>query len=179
MPVSHGEADDRDDAADAAEGTDDTESAEDAAWRELVANYGERAVLEDEHPSFGQRERVSPEPPESGEPAAPAESTAPPGSGDSDGRDDPAESADDSSYEEERFVPPTPGPVPMPQGPRLAAWSGVFVPPAVLLVCALLQFRLPSPLGPLLVIWFLVGFGWLVWQMPRGPREPWDNGAQV
>lgn len=151
--------------ADDTSGMGDPADAEDAAWRELVANYGERAVLDDGHPSLGRADRAR-ETPDRAEEAPRAEEAAP----------DPA---DVPSYDEERFVPPAPGPVALPRGPRLAAWSGVFVPPAVLLACALLQFRLPSPLGPLLVIWFLTGFGWLVWHMPRGPRAPWDDGAQV
>jgi hypothetical protein len=129
-------------------GPRDTPS-EDAAWREIVDNYGDRPVLDAE------------------EPAAPAPDPAP--------DPPPPELAD--LWPEERFVPPPPPPLPRVPKDRLAAWLGVLVSPVVLLVAAVLRLSLPSPVVWLLIGGFLIGFGYLVSQMPRGPRDPFDDGA--
>jgi hypothetical protein len=38
---------------------------------------------------------------------------------------------------------------------------------------------MPAWLGYLLVVGFVGGFIYLVLQMPREPRDPWDDGAQI
>jgi hypothetical protein len=133
-----------------------------AAWKAIVENYGERADLSDD---------PAPEPP-----AAPA-STAPfngrfgnltEGLGDA---EEPAE--------EESFEPPPPPPLPRTTPDRLAAWLGVFGAPAILLTALILGITLPSIIGYALVAAFVGGFVYLVVRMPRGPRDPWDDGAQV
>ena len=60
---------------------------------------------------------------------------------------------------------------------RLLAWAGVFVSPLVLLLATVLLIQLPSLVAWALVVGFLGGFGYLVAQMPRGPRDPFDDGA--
>ena len=84
-----------------------------------------------------------------------------------------------SRAEEERFEPPPPPPLPRPAADRLAAWVGVFGAPAVLLTALILGISLPTVIGYLLVAAFVGGFVYLVYRMPRGPRDPWDDGAQV
>jgi hypothetical protein len=78
---------------------------------------------------------------------------------------------------EERFVPPPPPPHTPPPKDRLAAWLGVFVSPVILLLATIFRISLPAPVAWLLIGAFLGGFGYLVAQMPRGPRDPFDDGA--
>ncbi|WP_121252501.1 hypothetical protein [Nocardioides ferulae] len=127
---------------------------EDEAWRAIVENYGERPDLDPDDP--------------------PPAATAP----------DPVEPAedhrlDDDPWPEERFVPPPPPPLPHPSRDRMAAWVGVFGSPTVLLVCLVLGIELPTLIAFGLVVAFVGGFLYLVLRMPRGPRDPWDDGAQV
>lgn len=165
---------------------DDTEDGDDAAWRAIVDNYGERPDLGSDHdPARG----------------ASLDAGAGTGSRDGDGERDPRRTdAGDAGADDdlarpdpgepawfaaplvdpaERYVPPPPPPLPRPSRDRLAAWAGVFGSPAVLLVCLVAGIGLPSLLAYALVAAFVGGFLYLVWQMPRGPRDPWDDGAQV
>jgi hypothetical protein len=134
---------------------------EDEAWREIVENYGDSPAWEDEPPA---------------EPA-PRPVARPP--------DDPDawhitfEAADRGEREEERFVPPDPPPVPLAEPRRMLAWAGLFVSPAILLVAVVIGWRFPGWASTLLVGWFVGGFVYLVAKMPRGPRDPGDDGAQV
>ncbi len=146
---------------------DRDQSAEELAWRAIVDNYGDRAELED--------------PPVEEEPPA---SSAPFG-----GRfGDPAVFAvaepdevpevpdlDDESH----FVPPPPPPLPRLAPDRAVAWAGVFGSPLVLLLALLVSISIPTWLGYLLIVAFVGGFVYLVLQMPREPRDPWDDGARV
>lgn len=135
------------------------DSAEDAAWRAIVDNYGDRPDLGPEvTPAAFDESEDAPYDVAEEEPdwfGAPLE--------------DP----------EDRFVPPEPPPLPRPTRDRLAAWIGVFGSPAVLLVCLVAGIGLPSLLAYALVAGFVGGFVYLVWQMPRGPRDPFDDGAQL
>ena len=125
---------------------------EDAAWRDIVDNYGDRPLLE-------------PEP----TPPAPQPDDQP---------DDHPELATDDSWLEERFVPPPP-PLPRVSGDRLVAWAGVVAGPFVLLFLTILRIHPPTLVTWALVLGFLGGFGYLVAQMPRGPRDPYDDGARL
>ena len=128
---------------------------DDAAWRAIVENYGERPELEEpEARPTAYAARHEPEPQPELEP----------------------ELAEDP---EDRFVPPEPPPLPQPPPARLAAWSGLFGAPAVLLVAVVLGIALPEWLAYALVAAFVGGFGYLVLHMNHEPRDPWDNGAQV
>ena len=80
---------------------------------------------------------------------------------------------------EERFVPPPPPPLPRPDNKRLVAWAGVLGVPLLLLVLVLASFRPPTLMSYALVAWFVGGFTYLVLQMPRGPRDPEDDGARL
>lgn len=132
---------------------------DDEAWRAIVDNYGDR-VLDDESPTDAQPER-EPEPSAQVSPGVTS-------------WDDPFPDADWSS---DSFVPPPPPPLPVLPTDRLVAWAGVFGSPLVLLVCLLAGFTLPSLLAYGLVAAFVGGFLYLVFKMPREPRDPDDDGA--
>ena len=129
---------------------------EDADWQALVDSYGDRPEFPDPAATS-----VDPEP-------VPEEFLLP------------AELSDDGRYEDEdRYVPPTPPPVPRPRGVRLVAWFGLFGVPALVLICIMVKVSLPSILSLLFLAWFVGGFGYLVATM-NGPRDPdagWDDGA--
>jgi hypothetical protein len=139
----------------------DDEEAEAQAWRSIVDNYGDRAELDETPPE-----------------------AAPPSSAPFGGRfGDPAvfhgEPDDDPEPEEEGYVPPPPPPLPVVAPDRGLAWAGVFGSPLVLLLALIFSISIPTWLGFLLVVGFVGGFLYLVVKMPREPREPWDDGAQV
>jgi hypothetical protein len=147
-------------------------AADELAWQAIIANYGDRAEI-DEPPAQ-----------EPDAPSAAPVSDAPFGGRFGDPRafvsPDPEitdEVADDE--DEEGYVPPEPPPLPTLAPDRGLAWAGVFGSPAVLLACLILSISIPSWLGYLLVVGFVGGFVYLVLQMPREPRDPWDDGAQV
>jgi hypothetical protein len=139
---------------------------DDAVWREIVANYGERPAIDAEEDTRVDQQAQRGEPREDVEPREPggdAELTELAGGG----------------WHEERFVPPPPPPLPRVSKDRLAAWLGVFVSPVLLLFATVLRIPLPTIVAWLLVAAFLGGFGYLVAQMPRGPRDPFDDGARL
>jgi hypothetical protein len=157
-----------------------------AAWREIVAHYGERAELP---PEGGSAERT--EPADRAEPAGGA--SYPLRFGEfGDDTDEPFEpvaqrgtSADDADLAdpvEDRFVPLEPEPLRL--GPaRTAAWLGVLGAPALALLATFVvtasDVSVPSWFGWLLVAAFLGGFGYLVVTMPKDRDDPWDDGARL
>lgn len=132
---------------------DEPVSDEDAAWRAIVANYGDRPEIEEEP--------VAEAPADRGEEAR--------GGRGSDPAPDP----------EERFVPPAPPPVTAPTPARLLAWVGLFGVPFLVLVALVAKLPLPSWLGLLLMVWFVGGFVFLVASMGPGPGEDHDDGARL
>jgi len=124
---------------------------DDDTWREIVENYGDT-------PEFP--EDLPPPPPQ---PAA----------------DEPDWFRADMAGANEGYVPPPPPPIPRPEPIRLAAWAGVLVSPLVLTVALIISWRLPTMLSFLLVGWFIGGFALLVWQLPQGPSDPYDDGARI
>jgi hypothetical protein len=133
-------------------------SKDDDAWRAIVDNYGDRAEIEAEDAPVEQpvsEVRRSIEQPSWDDPYV------------------------DSDWSTDRFVPPPPPPLPTPTADRLVAWVGVFGSPIVLLLCLVLGIDLPQLVAYLLVAAFVGGFLYLVIQMPRGPRDPDDDGAQI
>jgi hypothetical protein len=153
-------ADPRDPRADA----DDPGDADERAWQAIVDNYGERAQIDE--PSAG-----------------PPASDAPFGGRFGDPRMFVAEDADDPYVgrepEDEGYVPPPPPPLPTVAPDRGLAWAGVLGSPVVLLLALIFSIELPTWLGYALIGAFVGGFGYLVAKMPREPRDPWDDGAQV
>ncbi|WP_028645734.1 hypothetical protein [Nocardioides sp. URHA0020] len=143
-------------------------AADELAWQSIIANYGERAQID--------------EPPPVAPPVAPV-SDAPFGGRFGDPRalegydEEPEVPVDDDV--EEGYVPPEPPPLPRLSPDRALAWAGVFGSPLVLLLALILSLSIPTWLGYLLVVGFVGGFIYLVVQMPREPRDPWDDGAQI
>ena len=148
------------------------ESAEDAAWREIVANFGERAELDpaDELPARFDELTV---PEDLHDPDEDVFDELLEGQG-----GDPADAED----EWDRFVPPEPELVGMPLDRRLA-WAGVLGAPVAALIAALVlqgtSGTMPGWLGALLALSFLGGFGYLVATMPKDRDDPWDDGARL
>jgi hypothetical protein len=136
---------------------------DDDAWRAIVDNYGER-VLDD-------TDTVEPEPEPEASFRRSIEPVEPPPSWD--------DEYVDSDWSTDSFVPPPPPPLPRPTTDRMVAWLGIFGSPLVLLVCLIFRVDLPQILAYLLVAAFVGGFLYLVIQMPRGPRDPDDDGAQL
>lgn len=130
----------------------------DEVWREIVANFGERASL-DETPATESPQTAEPghQPESEPEPVLPA-----------------------WLEDEGGFVPPDPPKVPRPRTwQRGVAWSGVLVAPALALLLVLASVHVPTVVGWGLVLWCLGGFGYLVATMPRTPGDPWDDGSRV
>ncbi|HSE08165.1 MAG TPA: hypothetical protein VLB29_05825 [Nocardioidaceae bacterium] len=147
---------------------------EDAAWREIVENYGEQPEVSseaDEGPST---------------PAGPSGPSGPAAASDADrderlrglfqpSWDDPLDTP--ATWEDEgHFVPPTPPPVPQVTDPRRrAAWVGLFGSPFVMLVAVVLGWRLPDWLMLGLAGGFVGGFVYLIATMPN--RRPGDGSG--
>jgi hypothetical protein len=135
-------------------------SKDEDVWRAIIDNYGDRAELESD---------------EAEKPAEPRPETRRSIEAEASWDDDYV----DSDWSSDRFVPPTPPPLPTPTSDRLLAWLGVFGSPAILLVCLIFSIDLPQLVAYLLVAAFIGGFLYLVIQMPSGPRDPDDDGAQL
>jgi hypothetical protein len=140
---------------------------EDAAWREIVENYGDR-------PSLGGAPAEPPRPEES----APRDQDEP--------REerlkglfrpswnDPLQS--EATWEDEgHFVPPDPPPVHVSDPRRRLAWTGLFGSPFVMLVAVVLGWRLPDWIMFGLAFGFAGGFVYLVATMPN--RRPGDGSG--
>ena len=141
---------------------------DDDAWRAIVDNYGDR-------PDLGTDDDATTAGAESDE----ADSTGPtmgPTMGPMLG---PPPAPGPPDWDEEQFVPPPPPPLPVASPDRMVAWTGLFGSPAILLTALVLGFSLPGWFGYLLVTWFIGGFVYLVALMPRGPRDPGDDGARI
>lgn len=78
------------------------------------------------------------------------------------------------------FVPADPPPLPRPDLPGRLAWTAVVAGPVLLLLCALLWRSAPSWLLGTIVTGIVVGFGYLVWRLPRTrDRDDPGDGAIV
>ena len=159
--------DPRDERDDDADGMSDGATDDERAWQAIVDNYGDRPEI-DEPPA-----------------ASPRTSDAPFGGRFGDPRMFVVEDADDpyagreADEVEDGYVPPPPPPLPQVAPDRGLAWAGVFGSPVVLLLALIFSIDLPSLLGYALIAAFVGGFVYLVIKMPREPRDPWDDGAQV
>lgn len=49
----------------------------------------------------------------------------------------------------------------------------------ILTIAMIIGWRMPGMLSFLVVGWFLAGFALLVWQLPKGPADPFDDGARL
>jgi hypothetical protein len=139
----------------------DPRAAQDAAWRQIVENYGDRPLIDETHDgdhlgeTDGDVDEAEPVPELRPAPLVRAE---------------PAE---------EHFVPPPPPPVPTAEPHRMLAWLGLFGAPVIVLVALLVKFPIPSWFGFMLMAWFVGGFVFLVASMHGGPRDEDDDGAVV
>ncbi|MGJ7441394.1 hypothetical protein [Aquipuribacter sp. MA13-6] len=78
------------------------------------------------------------------------------------------------------FVPAEPPPLPRPDLPGRLAWTAVLAGPVLLLLCALLWRSVPSWVLGSIVTAVVVGFGYLVWRLPRTrDRDDPGDGAIV
>ena len=140
------------------------ESRTELAWREIVDNYGERPVLRDDEPAES--------------PGDDARETEP--LPDDLVDDDDVEIREEAIAASERFRPPTPPPLPRPRTwQRGVAWSGILVAPVLALLIGLTSVYVAPLVGWALVAWFVGGFLFLVREMPKSPRDPWDDGSRI
>ena len=146
---------------------------EDDLWRSIVEHYGDRVSLDPEDSVVDPfvDPVVDPVPDFVADPVADFVVDPVPAP--------PDEDAVRRDGDEERFVPPPPPPLPRVAPDRLLAWTGVFGTPLVLLTAVVTGIHLPGWLGYLLVGAFVGGFVYLVSRMPRGPRDPADDGARL
>ena len=95
--------------------------------------------------------------------------------------DDEVEIRERAIAEAERFRPPPRRPFPVPRTwQRGLAWAGIFVAPAPRARDRRCSRSTSHPLvGWALVGWFVGGFAYLVHEMPRVPRDPWDDGSRI
>ncbi|HMU35575.1 MAG TPA: hypothetical protein PKA04_02000 [Marmoricola sp.] len=88
--------------------------------------------------------------------------------------------AHESALSEETFVAPRPGPQSLPEPRRRLAWFGVLGIPVLLLCFVLVSIRLPGWAIGAGALWFVAGFGYLVYTMDRSRRHDGpDDGAVV
>ncbi|HRV69002.1 MAG TPA: hypothetical protein P5108_06080 [Marmoricola sp.] len=120
-------------------------------WHDIIDNYGERAEIT--------------QPPVRPETVAPAPASAP---------------APELGLSEDSFVAPRPGPQALPEPRRRLAWFGVLGIPVLLLCFVFVSIRLPGWAIGIGALWFVAGFGYLVYTMDRSRRhdDP-DDGAVV
>ena len=158
---------------------DERAQAEEAAWRDIVDHYGERATLPDDVDDASLDDVVDvvdvadrAAPVEPAEPVAPTEPVEPV---------EPVVRPDPTRFVPyaDHFVPPPLPPPPDISTDRRFAWVGLVVPPLVLLLVVVLRYPLPGILTAGLVVAFLGSFGYLVATMSRDPRDPDDDGARL
>ena len=153
---------------------------EEDAWRAIVENFGERALLDDELPSA----ELDPETLEA--PGTPqweaVDEPEPFVPGPEHEYVDPVEehpSDPTAMYDDEgRFIPPSP-PLPYVPPKRLLAWGTLALVPVIMILAALTSRPMSGMMATLLIAAWVAAFGYLVWTMPDEPRDPFGNGAQV
>jgi hypothetical protein len=139
----------------------DHELDEEAAWADIVANYGDEPTVEPVEPVetrpvvetnlFDRAFLDAQEPPF------------------------------DAWDAEEHFVPPEPPPLPKLEPRRKLAWLGLFGAPLLMLIAVVAGLEFPNWFIALMVAAFIGGFVYLVATMPRRGSDDWpgDDGAVV
>jgi hypothetical protein len=175
---------------------------EDAAWRLIVENYGERALLdgtsepsptsaapgEDTAPPVDREQPPGPEQPR--QPREPRlfdrsylDSVDPTDASEPPETDHPATYPDErsrrSTDEHDHFVPPEPPPIPRGTPARRIAWAGLFGSPLLMVLAVVFGWAFPTWLSMLLVAAFVGGFVFLIATMPRDGGDGWGDGAVV
>ena len=125
---------------------------DDAAWQQIVDNYGDPPEVPSDPPSDAPVE------------AAP------------EARTDPPEPFHLELYADEFVPPPLPPPAVISPERRLA-WVGLVGCPVLLVVVNLVGYALPGVLTGALVVGFVASFAYLVATMD--PRDPDDDGARL
>lgn len=163
-------------------------SDEEAAWRDLIAHYGDPAAADDVSSPWPAQEDL-PEHPAAAEPAQ-----APTGPPPTDGSSPvpgvfptppqfrvirpaaPAPPPEDEADpdDEGHYIPPEPPPLPHLDPVTKGAWAAVFGGPGYLLVAVTLGWPVPGWAGLAAVAAFIGGFATLVVRM--GDRPPTDSG---
>jgi hypothetical protein len=138
----------------------------DAAFREIVENYGPVAPAAPVEPPAPVEDRTDPDPP----PADPERLR---------GLFRPAWDQPDET--DEHYVPPPPPPLPTPEPRRRLAWIGLFGSPTLMLIAIVGGIALPGWLMFLLAGGFVGGFLYLVATMDDSGRGHWpgDDGAVI
>jgi hypothetical protein len=137
---------------------------DDAAWREIVDNYGEHPALPAD---------LEGDPPEGPAPDEAAPDSAP------DTFPEVFYVAPFRLEPDDTFVPPPLPPAPDIAPDRRFAWLGLVTPPLLFIVTSLLSYPLPAVVNGILVVVFVGSFGYLVATMSREPRDPDDDGARL
>ncbi len=91
----------------------------------------------------------------------------------------PAEWTGETWEDEGHYVPPPPPELPEGTPVSRLAWSGVIGGPIVLLLIALTGWQPPSIVAYGAGLAFLAGFATLVWQLPEGREDGWDDGSRL
>ncbi len=94
-------------------------------------------------------------------------------------REPPTEWTGDTWEDEGHYVPPPPPE--LPEGTPLSrlAWAGVIGGPLILLLIAFTGWRPPSIVAYGAGLACLAGFATLVWQLPEGREDGWDDGSRL
>ncbi len=85
----------------------------------------------------------------------------------------------DNWEDEGHFVPPPPPEIPEGTPIKRLAWAGVLGGPLIILLIALTGWDPPGIVGISAGLATLAGFVTLVWQMPEGREDGWDDGARL
>jgi hypothetical protein len=153
---------------------------EDAAWREIVANYGERPTLG----GGGSGPDTTGLSPFDRSYLDSLDARLPPLEDLVDRHARRAADDDEDLLDQvDHFVPPEPPPIPRGTPARRMAWTGLLGSPVVLLVAVFVHtltgWVVPSLLTLAVAAAFVGGFVFLVATMPRDRGDGWNDGAVV
>ncbi len=171
---------------------------EDDAWRAIVENFGDRALLDDAREEPEGEPPLRPSAPPFRAPTERNDDRTPPGAArDSDsgqrasgfvpfGPQPTPREPDRQEFvpedvlpdDADTFVPPD-VPLPRMRMSQVIAWIAALGAPVVFVVAALTGLRLGGLLSAVVALCFIGGFAWLVTTMPKEPPGPWDDGARV
>ena len=85
----------------------------------------------------------------------------------------------DNWEDEGHFVPPPPPDIPEGTPLTRLAWAGVIGGPVILLLIAFTGWAPPGIVAIGAGVACLAGFATLVWHLPEGREDGWDDGAQL
>lgn len=94
-------------------------------------------------------------------------------------REPPTDSAADTWEDEGHFVPPPPPDIPEGTPVTRLAWAGLIGGPLVLLLIAFTGWQPPSIVTYGAGLACIAGFATLVWHLPEGREDGWDDGSRL